>query len=1332
MWGVLPPSLSMGGEGDTLHTVSRDALLAKFRDPSPEYGMINCWWWEAGHLSQEKMRWQLEQLKEKGVSGTWLYPRFVYDEPLHSDPGYWTEKWWDFVRFTMETERELGLRTWFSDWTNPQFFQNRLRQERAVHRELVGHRLVQHEKESKGNELLEFEIPPEEEILHAAAYKMSGDAVDYASLKDLRSVVRNHTIQWHAPEAGWLMTVIASQTNDLNYFNRSVVDRWLQIFLGKYEQRLPEFLGKTLAAYGPDEMYLILGNTLYDRSLIDKIQSERGYDVTPYLIALFHDIGSKTDQIRCDYYGAMASLLEENFYKPFAEWLQKRGMEYVTVATWGREDLLEQTFHYGDFFRYMRHFNVTGNEDPYETKKTERHFIDGKLSSSIAHLYGLERVAVCAYWGAGWGMTMEENLAWTNANYAYGINLFNQHGGLYTLMGGWYEWVPPDMDSNYQPYWQYFKLFADYVRRLSCVMSQGRHCADVALLYPLSTFHANWIAGRVSGPLTAEQVWPAFTSEAKVASDTTMELAKHIYRNSIDLDFIDYHSLERAQVGEGTLRISDLDFRVLVLPAMTTIRTSTLQKVRDFYASGGSVVAFGRLPGASAERGRGDAKIQALIEEIFGVAPDQPVRETIENKGEHGGRAFFVPVSEAQVPEIVKKAIAVDVVCSETNVYHTHQKINETHIYFLFNAEEHKRVVSISLRAEGQPVIWDSHTGNTERVYRFKREGETTSVRLEMEPYQGIVLVLEPASSQTEVLEDNLTEITSVESVSTGIRIHGFDERGGKKRLRLKRANRDYLLEELVDSPMPVMPVEGPFSFEIQPTMDNRWGDFRYPPSHEFIGAEARTFKYMEEGEQSGLSSGWQVASFDDSQWTEVTYSYGPYWWHIGPFEEGTEPGTMLEKAKHGELSLNQTYESAGKFLKWQPYSFSEKFGYFGNVHSVWGGLLGVSENFFVFTSEGLSKAAHYLSTYVYAPVEQDFILFFGGNREKAGYLASPSLITRLEGSTGFDLPDSRQAWINGEEVLSVDEKQREEISTKIHLKKGWNPILLKLSQRVGVGRDNEFKLGPTGAPMAPGEEGPRTETKIATYAVIRKTATPPVVDPYVPLVRWFADGQHLVCDITPNKEKRVGWYRFKAPPGLAAVRINAKAHRIEAWIDGKPAPIGDNEIRLQSSVRTTSLVALRIEQEPGSYAGAVFTQPVAFECREGQMPLGNWSEFGLSTYSGAGIYQKSANLEKEHLKGKVLLDLGNVRSVAEVHVNGHSAGVRLARPFRFDITNFVKEGENKIQIKVVNTLANHMSTYPTHWINEGQTQSGLLGPVEIRFLSKVNLAATSAAAKND
>jgi len=99
-------------------------------------------------------------------------------------------------------------------------------------------------------------------------------------------------------------------------------------------------------------------------------------------------------------------------------------------------------------------------------------------------------------------------------------------------------------------------------------------------------------------------------------------------------------------------------------------------------------------------------------------------------------------------------------------------------------------------------------------------------------------------------------------------------------------------------------------------------------------------------------------------------------------------------------------------------------------------------------------------------------------------------------------------------------------------------------------------------------------------------------------------------------------------------------------------------------------------------------------------------------------------NLEKRHLTGKVLLDLGQVSTTAEVHVNGESAGVKMARPFRFDISEFVKEGENQIQVRVVNTLANHMSSYPTNYVYQGQTLSGLLGPVEIQFLSRASLKA--------
>ena len=50
-------------------------------------------------------------------------------------------------------------------------------------------------------------------------------------------------------------------------------------------------------------------------------------------------------------------------------------------------------------------------------------------------------------------------------------------------------------------------------------------------------------------------------------------------------------------------------------------------------------------------------------------------------------------------------------------------------------------------------------------------------------------------------------------------------------------------------------------------------------------------------------------------------------------------------------------------------------------------------------------------------------------------------------------------------------------------------------------------------------------------------------------------------------------------------------------------------------------------------------------------------------------------------------------------------------------LTQLVEEGPN--QMKVVNSRANHMSTYPTTYVYEGQTVSGLLGPVRFQFLSE-------------
>ena len=56
-----------------------------------------------------------------------------------------------------------------------------------------------------------------------------------------------------------------------------------------------------------------------------------------------------------------------------------------------------------------------------------------------------------------------------------------------------------------------------------------------------------------------------------------------------------------------------------------------------------------------------------------------------------------------------------------------------------------------------------------------------------------------------------------------------------------------------------------------------------------------------------------------------------------------------------------------------------------------------------------------------------------------------------------------------------------------------------------------------------------------------------------------------------------------------------------------------------------------------------------------------------------------------------VLLDLGEVREMAEVRVNGQGAEILWKPPFRTDITPLVRAGENRLEILVTNLWVNRL-----------------------------------------
>ena len=126
-------------------------------------------------------------------------------------------------------------------------------------------------------------------------------------------------------------------------------------------------------------------------------------------------------------------------------------------------------------------------------------------------------------------------------------------------------------------------------------------------------------------------------------------------------------------------------------------------------------------------------------------------------------------------------------------------------------------------------------------------------------------------------------------------------------------------------------------------------------------------------------------------------------------------------------------------------------------------------------------------------------------------------------------------------------------------------------------------------------------------------SAHPGEPDAYVPGLRWFTDADPVVYDVAADRTDPVAWYRFPAPPGVRRIRLAACARGVEAWVDGRPVTVHDGEIVVHEPAPRGAIVALRVRQEAGTYAGSVFPDPVAFECGDGEIPLGDWSEHGLA-----------------------------------------------------------------------------------------------------------------------
>lgn len=198
------------------------------------------------------------------------------------------------------------------------------------------------------------------------------------------------------------------------------------------------------------------------------------------------------------------------------------------------------------------------------------------------------------------------------------------------------------------------------------------------------------------------------------------------------------------------------------------------------------------------------------------------------------------------------------------------------------------------------------------------------------------------------------------------------------------------------------------------------------------------------------------------------------------------------------------------------------------------------------------------------------------------------------------------------------------------------------------------------------------------------------------------------------NFDEKTGFeasYSFKVDDGIDRQSLSAVIEHPELWqilINGEiiePDPnshwldrkfgvyhIGNNvSFGLNIITLVTSRMSVHAELEPIYILGdfSLESQPKGWKLiKSNALKLGSWKQQGLPFYSESVSYTKNYSIktkDKRHI-----VKLTDWRgTVAEIEVNKKIAGIIAYPPYELDITNQIKQGQNKISVEISGSLKN-------------------------------------------
>lgn len=548
--------------------------LKQFKSPGPDFRGAPFWAWNA-KLEPEELIRQIHLMKEMGFGG------FIMHARVGLDTEYLGREWFDCVKTCVAEAEKLGMKAWLYDedrWPSGSAGGLATREDRFKQKMLYPELLDRMEQSgNEGNTLAWYAVRFDGAVL--ISFRRLENPAETALTRG-EKLLRCY---WCCEEKdSWF-----NGETYLDTLNEDAVKRFVELTHEAYRREIGSQFGKTVPGIWSDEecynRYFISGgremNLPWTVSLPEKFREKYGYDLLDFLPELFFEGTQELSRARWNYYDLLTTLFVNAFSRTIGEWCERNHMQ-MTGHVLEEDTLSRQTWLIGSAMRFYEFMQTPGIDLLTEHWNV---FNTAKQCVSVARQLGRKNRFTETYGVTGWDFPFFGHKALGDWQLALGINLRSPHLAWYSMSAEAKRDYPASIFYQ-SPWFRRYDRVEEYFSRIGSILSEGEEIRDILMIHPIESCWSIRYAGK-------------FTPEIQKLDTEFIDVTNRLLAENLDFDYGDEELLSRYAEMEGkTFKVGKARYKAVLIPALKTIRATTLKLLDAFADQGGTVCYLGPAP----------------------------------------------------------------------------------------------------------------------------------------------------------------------------------------------------------------------------------------------------------------------------------------------------------------------------------------------------------------------------------------------------------------------------------------------------------------------------------------------------------------------------------------------------------------------------------------------------------------------------------------------------------------------------------------------------------------------------------------------------------------